>query len=154
MACSENKARKRAKCVHTLLVALALWRAGGMGNEGLDVGEDNLGEEGGNDGDDGADPGGASCQRTAQILLDDDGKKYARDLANSLNFMSIYKLPPSLPGGVMSVKATNGVTYTTSQQKCSTCRGCFSPAGVVEAAKLVTRVSPPLHPGCLKWSES
>ena len=75
VACSENKARKRTKCVHTLLGALALWRAGGKGNEGLDVGEDIQGEEGGNDGGRGADTGGASCQRTAQILLDDDGKK-------------------------------------------------------------------------------
>lgn len=149
VAFSENKARKRTKCVHTLLVALALWREGGMGTEGLDVGGDMSGEEGGDEGDDGEDPGGASCQHTAQILLDNDGKKYARDLANSFNFMSIYKLPPSLPGGVMSVKATNGVTYTTSQQKCSTCRGCFSPAGVVEAAKLVTRVSPRIRNGCL-----
>ena len=44
VACSENKARKRTKCVHTLLVALALWREGRMGDGELNAAEDISGE--------------------------------------------------------------------------------------------------------------
>lgn len=117
-----------------------------MGDKGLDIGEAMLGDEGGNDGDSGEGPGEGSCQRTAQILLDDDKRNYTRNnLANCLNLMSVFKSPPSLPGGLVSVKAANGATHTTSQQKCSTCGGCLSRAGVIEGAKLVTRVCPRMY---------
>lgn len=112
--CSEYE-KKNRKCLHTLVVALALWQEEGMRDDGLGMGQV--------DSDGGRIPDGTP--RTAQKMLDKDAPAYRKGLANCLNTMSVYKFPENLPFGLRRRGATTNanasITYTTSQKTCSGC---------------------------------
>ncbi|CAB1108758.1 unnamed protein product [Ectocarpus sp. CCAP 1310/34] len=129
--CSEYE-KKNRKCLHTLVVALALWQEEGMRDEGLGVGQVDV--------DGGRIPDGTP--RTAQKMLDKDAPAYRKGLANCLNTMSVYKFPENLPFGLgrrgATTNANTSITYTTSQKTCSGCGRDF-PTGnqyIVVATRL------------------
>ncbi|CAB1098302.1 unnamed protein product [Ectocarpus sp. CCAP 1310/34] len=112
--CSEFEKKDR-KCLHTLVVTLALWQEEGMRDEGLGVGQVDV--------DGGRIPDGTP--RTAQKMLDKDAPACRKGLANCLNTMSVYKFPENLPFGLgrhgAITNANASITCTTSQNTCSGC---------------------------------
>ena len=69
--CTENQLRKRTRCIHTQLVAVALWTKEGKGDEGIDIGQGTGGGDGDGDGQ-GDDQDDGSSERTAQKMLKAD----------------------------------------------------------------------------------
>ena len=125
------------RCIHTELVAIALWVAEGRGAQGLDISE----TAGGEDGD--VDETEGFAKRTAQRLLNADAAAYSRNFKNCLNHLAVLVFHPRCPAGLVAVVAPRGEVYTTSQTNCSSCGGAFSHVDEVKA-KLVTQVGAPI----------
>lgn len=129
--CTEYTTGQR-RCVHTLLVALALWGAQGRASGGLYAGEEVVGGDGDN--------GAGGTQRTAQEQLDENPGKYFKGLVNCLNHTSTYRFPEHLPLGMPPAAKGTDTPYTASQEKCSGCGGEFNLVETVPATR-ITAVS-------------
>ena len=103
--CTENRVG-RPKCIHTQMVAAAIWASTGRGedwvqgtrstpdDERVDA-EERLDEVGTEDAEN-SDTSGT--RRTAKHILSEKGSKYyTLQLRNTLYLMSVYRFPPHFP---------------------------------------------------------
>ena len=105
---SENKAKGRSRCVHTLMVAAAIWDSMGRGEdwiegiqspseaEMVDPVEGEMDEIGTEVTVRPEKVTEVPSRRTAEFLLSKDDEDYAAKLRNTLHFMSVYKFPPHI----------------------------------------------------------
>lgn len=127
-ACSEFKMRSRARCPHTLLVAV-------FSRIGLDSTASSVGEGG----VEGASSGGSVLPRTPKVLLESDAAAYCSRLSDLLTYIFRNPLPPTIPSGLARLSEEPAKRFTVSQEMC-TCGGELRPEADVDA-KLVTEVS-------------
>lgn len=128
-ACSAYKERRRARCPHTLIVAIVA-RIGQNSTAASSTGEGGAAGASSND---------PELPRTPRVLLDSDAGFYDSKMQDTLVYMSRLKFPSTFPSGLGQVVGTAGTRFTVSQTRC-TCWGELLPDGDVDA-KLVTAVS-------------
>lgn len=111
-ACSEFQAKRRARCAHTLLVAILLSR----------IGPESTASSTGEGGGAGASPAGSTVQRTQELLLKDDRDGYNARLSDMLFYISRHRLPYPCPIGLPPLSTEPARIFTISQTTC-TCGG-------------------------------
>lgn len=126
--CTENKNKKRARCAHTLVVAI--FSRIGLGSTASSTGEGGAAA--------GASSGGSALPRTPQVLLDSDAESYRSKLEDMLTYIRRFALPPTAPSGLARLSETPARRLMVSQTKC-TCGGELLPEADVKAT-LVTEV--------------
>lgn len=127
-ACTEFKAKRRARCAHTLAVAV-------FSRIGLDSTASSTGEGGAA----GGSSGGSGLPRTPTVFLDRDAASYISRLKGMLTYIQRLALPPTRPSGLARLSEEPAKRFTVSQTQC-TCGGKLI-LQAVEDAKLVTEVS-------------
>ncbi|CAN0357426.1 unnamed protein product [Ectocarpus sp. 8 AP-2014] len=125
-ACTEKKNKKRARCAHTLVVAV-------FSRIGLDSTASSTGEGGAAAG---ASSGGSALPRTPQVFLDSNAESYCSKLADMLTCMRRLALAPTAPSGLARLSETPARRLMVSHTKC-TCGGELLPEADVNAT-LVT----------------
>ena len=79
-------------------------------------------------------------RRSALAFLQERPEALRKKIRDSLNLMAAVQFPPRRPAGLPSYnKHSEEAGLAASQERCSMCRGSFTPAGSV-AAKLLTQV--------------
>lgn len=127
-ACTENKARKRSRCVHTLTVAI--FSGIGLGSTASSTVEGGAAA--------GASSGGSVVPRTPRLLLAQDAESYASRLADTLAYIQRSALPSTAPSGLSRLPDKPPSRFVVSQTKC-TCGGELLPGHDVDGT-LVTEV--------------
>lgn len=111
-ACTENKSKKRARCTHTLAVAV-------FSRIGLDS---TASSAGGGGAAAGASSDGSVLPRTPQVLLNQDPEAYASKMTDMLTYLQRSALPSSRPSGLERLSENPARRLKVSQRKC-TCGG-------------------------------
>eukprot|EP00752_Nemacystus_decipiens_P015187 g13523.t1 len=105
-ACTENKNKKRSRCVHTLTVAVFA---------GIGLGSST----GGGGAAAGGSSGGSGVTNTPRMLLDEDAEMYRSRLADLLAYIWRFALLPTAPSGLAPLSDKLPRKFVVFQTKCA-----------------------------------